>query len=472
MNCRPFHNVSYAFRCPANCGSVQVLEPYTIGDQVIDYQSLVIGGHVDNRTAFKYLYRGDSFICGAAIHAGLIRDAEGGAAVVKLIGEQSNFPTSSENGIQSLDFIPRFPLSFTFEDAGSSGGSLRSCKDPRWIVLLLTIWCQAFISMFSRSASTFFATILISAYFCVSLAADAPEPSSYYKVISLALRGFLPAAFVGYFIYRFCVKRTLDNFNAPMERTLLWLGPFWLGALNNLTFDKLPIQRLTPHDLSAQPGAILVFIIILLIIFLIAIGQIYALRLEGRLPRYLLLYLAIGLLILLLAAAPNMHLRLHHYIIALIFLPGTALQTRPSMIYQGLLVGLFVNGIARWGFDSVLQVPADLFATDPSGLVPHVRSPEVVGRNISFAWDALGASTGYDSVSVLVNDVERYRGYEDHDEATGFAWTRDEGVDEPTFFRFGFVKYGRVGAESVVGRYSNPGTWLSNGTWIPPKEDG
>ena len=434
---------------------MQVLEPYTIGDQIIQYQSLIVGGHPANAAPNVHFYRGDSFICGAAIHAGLIKDHFGGAGIVRLIGERSDFPSTVSNGIESIAFAPQFPLSFTFEESARG-----MCSDPRWIILGLTIAYTLVLVLCTPSPSSFFGATFVAAYFCIALAADAPEPSSYYQVVSLAFRGFLPAAFTGYVVYKYCVKRTLQNLKAPFDMIIFWVTPFWVGALDNLTFDKLPLQRLTPHDLR-QPGAIVVLIVILSFILAAAIGQILGFRREGRLRRYLLLYACIGGLLLFLLLIPNMNLRLHHYIIALILLPGTAIQTRPSLIYQGLLVGLFINGIARWGFDSILQTPGELFAIDPNDLVPHINTPQITGNQMTFSWDKL--SSGYDSVSVLVNDVERYRGYEDH-EADSFSWTKD-GVDEPTYLRFGYVKYGKVGKGSV-GRYSRTGTWLANGTWL------
>lgn len=47
-----------------------------MGDQEVNYKSLVIGGALE--TDPESSYRGDSFICGAALHAGVISNAAGG----------------------------------------------------------------------------------------------------------------------------------------------------------------------------------------------------------------------------------------------------------------------------------------------------------------------------------------------------------------------------------------------------------
>ena len=65
-------------------------------------------------------------------------------------------------------------------------------------------------------------------------------------------------------------------------------------------------------------------------------------------------------------------------------------------------------------------------------------------------------------MSVLVNDVERFRSSEDHNEES-FIWTRNK--KEPQYFRFAFVKYGLLD-KSSTGKFTHPGTWKSDGTWI------
>lgn len=62
--CSPFTNSSFDFRCPAQCDSVILQNPRTIGNERVAYQPLIVGGGDELQT-----YRGDSFICAAAIQA-------------------------------------------------------------------------------------------------------------------------------------------------------------------------------------------------------------------------------------------------------------------------------------------------------------------------------------------------------------------------------------------------------------------
>jgi hypothetical protein len=269
-------------------------------------------------------------------------------------------------------------------------------------------------------------------------------------------------------MYWVAIRRTLGGLTAQYEKTILWLGGCWVGALNNYTFDKIPIERLTPHDLK-QPGAIPALIIIILTLLCIALGQAWGLRVEGRFLRYLAIYATMIAGLLLLVALPGLNVRLHHYILALLLLPGTCMQNRPSLIYQGLLVGLFINGIGRWGFDSIVQTWFELRGDAPlNSLLPQVLPPIIhnnwnipgLAPNITFEWEQPTPELGYDGISVLVNDVERYKAYQDVDNSAmkRFTWVRQR-EDVPEYFRFAFMK----GSQSAD--YTKGGTWRVDGGW-------
>ena len=459
--CMPFEEASFPFSCPSNCASVQVLEPHTVGNQEIIYRSMVIGGPstADENNA---TYRGDSFICASAIHAGIVSNRKGGCGILARKGEHRHFTASYRNGISSIASPTSFPLSFSLAPADDS------CIDPQWRLFTVSVLSSILISLLTSSSSFFFAAIFVIVFFQVALASDPPFFPDFPSVLSMAFERFLPTAFVGWLVYRYCVRHTLHGLQANGEKTILWLGGCWVGALNNYTFDKIPISRLTPHDLHQQPGAIVALIIIVLIITAIAIGQAWAFRIEGRLLHYLFIYLVLAVTLAGLAAIPNLQLRLHHYILALLLLPGTSLQTRPSLLYQGILVGLLLNGTARWGYASILQTPAALLGDGQLGsALPAIAAPTITLQNISFAMPTLAA--GFDGISILVNDVERFR-----ESASGaplqpsFTWTRPQRDDpdpDPAFFRFAFTGTRPLGG-IWFGDYTEPATWFANGTWV------
>ncbi|KAL1619622.1 hypothetical protein SLS54_006559 [Diplodia seriata] len=464
-DCRPFGNDTFAFRCPANCKRVEVVNPHAVGDEEVNYRPLVIGGPTEGGSGEdkigSTIYRGDSFVCGSAIHAGLVSDKDGGCGVISRIGTQSKFPGRWAHHIASISFDSYFPLSFTFVE-----GSASQCKDLRWSLFAVSLTFTVLLSLFTTSPAVFFPSVFFGIFFHVALASDPPMHGDYHALVSMALGRFLPAAFCAFVMYKFSVRPTLAGLTAQFEKTILWLGGCWVGALNNYTFDKIPIQRLTPHDIQQQPGAIPALIIIVLSLFFIALGQAYALRVEGRLPRYLVIYGIMSSCILAMVAVPQMNVRIHHYILALLLIPGTSMQNRPSLLFQGILVGLFINGIARWGFDSILQTPQELRQDAHIGtLLPEILPPIIhnvmdssfsLMPNITFEWK-LPLPQKYDAVSVLVNDVERFRAYSDEGK-TSFTWVRQD-IKLPEYFRFAYMN------GHFTGDYTKAGKWTAEGAW-------
>nr|KMM71354.1 LCCL domain-containing protein [Coccidioides posadasii RMSCC 3488] len=454
--CRPFNASSFAFRCPAYCSRVKAFEPYAVGADEILYKTIVIGGHSDKEYP---IYRGDSFICPAALHAGIISDKTGGCGLLSRLGEQSNYPGTKANGVSSTAFPSYFPLSFTFEKL--SDGADSQCQDLRWHLLALSVAFTSLLSLFTASGAVFFTCSFAGIFFHVALVSDTPESYSFSSVVSIALARFLPAGFVAFAIYYFWARITLRNLDAQVEKTILWLGGCWVGALHNYTLDRIPLSRLTPHDLKQQPGAIFGLLILVLVIAAIALVQAWVLRTEGRLLNFLKLYALIGSVLLILLAIPHMHLRLHHYIIALLLLPGTATQTRPTLLYQGFLVGLFINGVARWGFASILETSIELLSNaQMNSPLPYIPEPTITNNSITFSFSNLTA--GFGGISVLVNDVERYRSYESYNKKS-FTWRRHPEVTLE-FFRFGYIFRDAFG-NSWFGDFTKAGTWKEDGSW-------
>ncbi|OCK80217.1 hypothetical protein K432DRAFT_298168, partial [Lepidopterella palustris CBS 459.81] len=120
------------------------------------------------------------------------------------------------------------------------------------------------------------------------------------------------------------------------------------------------------------------------------------------------------------------------------FCRGTALQTRPSLVYQGLLIGLFIDGIAHWGFDPIIQTSSALPEhAQLGGLLPKITSPII--QDASIAFPLANLPDDVDGISIFVNDVERSGGFKDDSELV-FTW--DTLRDLPQYFRFGQLKYG------------------------------
>lgn len=492
---------------------MKLLEPHTVGNQTYNYQPLVVGGP-EPESSESGIYRADSFICQAAIHAGVITSSAGGCGVMKLEGAAHSFPSVARNGLQSVGFPSTFPKSFSFLEMP---GSQSKCpKDPRWPLLAITVTTLVLLSLFTTSPPVFFFSTFFILFFHVGLVSDPPNLPTLTDLFSVLMSRLLPASFVIFVLYLYCARPLLSALSSPsyqLSKTLLYLPPALIGALNNYTFAIwIPLQRLTPHDIREQPGAKAALGIVITIVLSIILSQAWHIRQGGLMPRYLGIYCSMGTIILILLALPGLRLRIHHYILAILLMPGTAFPIRPSVIYQGLLLGLFINGVGRWGFASIIQTPAALGeipsstggangwwgATSPNITnssvhisLSHTIDPAYRGNgNITFAlWERERmAELEVDGISVLINDVERWRGFLDEDKRGEFTWHRygHDGLELPStlmpendkdassaswrkddepedlFFRFAFLQ------GSEAGLYGGAGVWLKDGRWIPP----
>lgn len=285
----------------------------------------------------------------------MFSDTKGGCAALKLIGNFTDFLPFSAHGLASIGFPSTFPLSFRFLPSTS----LRSCSDLRDPALAFNILVTALIFLVLRPKPiiTFWCLVCVG-FWHITLFS---QPRASPPPIDDAFASFLPALFVAYAFWRIAWRFTLPAFRkAPIEASVWYLASFWPGVLTNITADKIPIDRLVASDIAARPGALTALIIIVVIVLVIVVNQVRVIRKTGWLPHYLGWYITGGLVIVVLSQLPGLQFRLHHYVMAIALMPGTAFPTRLSAIYQGFLLGLFLNGVAAFGFDSILQTAADV----------------------------------------------------------------------------------------------------------------
>ncbi|KAI0756597.1 hypothetical protein C8Q80DRAFT_44440 [Daedaleopsis nitida] len=452
-NCMPFDNSTFDFRCPAQCSKVVLQNPRTVGDEQVDFVPLIVGGGDPDGT-----YRGDTFICAAAVQAGLVSDTRGGCATLQLVGNFTDYLPFSANGLTSLGFPSVFPLSFQFLPTTT----LTSCSDLRNEALAFNIIITALLFLVLRPKPIVLYWCLVCiGFWHISIFS---QPMASPPPLDEAFKQFLPTLFVAYAFWRLAFRFTIPAFRkAPIEASVWYLAPYWTGVLTNLTLDKIPIDRLVGSDITARPGGLAALIIIILILLVIVINQIRVIRKTGWLPWYLGWYIAGGLVVLVLSQLPGLELRLHHYILALVLIPGTGFPTRLSAIYQGFLLGMFLNGVAAFGYDSILQTAADLRRDAPLGsdLPTFATNSSNYNSSLPFLdqtifWDALPDGDGWDGFALLVDDVERY---------VGTALNYSLAALQPGivhFFRLAFTSSG------VSGDFTMAATLYPNGTWVDP----
>ncbi|TFK56958.1 LCCL domain-containing protein [Heliocybe sulcata] len=451
--CGPFDNSTFDFRCPSQCDSVILQNPRTVGDEQVVYEPLIVGGGDSNGT-----YRGDSFICAAAVQAGMFRDSAGGCATLELIGNFTDFLPTTAHGLSSIGFPSVFPLSFRF----TPSNTLSHCADLRNPALafnILVTWLLFWV-LRPKPIVLYWCLVCIG-YWHVALFS---QPQGTPPPLDTAFGTFLPALFIAYAFWRLAFRFVLPAFSkAPIEASVWYLATFWAGVLTNITTDKIPIDRLVGSDIAQRPGAVTALVIIVIILVVIVINQIRVIRKTGWLPHYARWYIIGGLVTLVLALLPGLEFRIHHYVLAMVLIPGTAFPTRLSAIYQGFLLGMFLNGAAAFGFDSILQTAADLRRDAPIGsdLPTFLTNSSTLNTSIpilnqTLSWAPIPDGESWDGFALLVDDVERYVGTALNYSLAGLQ------AGLPHFFRVAFTSNGQAGD------FTMPATLWPNGTWVDP----
>ncbi|KIJ23588.1 hypothetical protein M422DRAFT_39544, partial [Sphaerobolus stellatus SS14] len=291
--CAPFDNSTFDFRCPAQCSSVILLNPRTVGAEQVDFIPLVVGGGNSGNASFPGSYRGDSFLCAAAVHAGIIDDSRGGCGRVTLVGTQGPFQSVTANGITSVGFPSFFPLSLRL----SHTNALHSCTDLRNDALAFNILCCCLIFFLFRPKPLvlYWCLVCIGYWHVIFFSQPAGAPPA----ISDAFGTFLPTLFICHAFWEVAFRHVLPHFSKmPLERAVWYIGGFWPGVLLNIITDKIPIDRLVASDISQRPGAVVSLIIIVVVLVGIIINQLRVIRKTGWLSYYVKAYIITGLIIL------------------------------------------------------------------------------------------------------------------------------------------------------------------------------
>ncbi|CEH15644.1 hypothetical protein CBOM_04391 [Ceraceosorus bombacis] len=492
-SCAPFaSNSSVPFRCPAGCAGTTLGSARAVGSELPNFVPLIVGGG-DNLVDGRRVYRADSFVCAAAQHAGVIDGRTGGCGTLWLGGASTSYESAARNGLTSIGFNSTFPVSFFFDESAQQSG----CHDTRERGYALNVALLAFVAFVLRPKRIVYFWILVcTGFWHINMLS---EPRAYPPKVGGPVGDFLPTLFGAYVIWRVAVRYVWPAFERlPIEREIWTLGFFWIGTMLNVVFANVPLQRLVASDIASQPGALTALIVIIVVVIIIVVNQIRVIRKVGALPKYLALAVVGGIIVGLCAAVPTTGLRLHHYIIALVLVCFCAFPTRLSLIYVAFCLGMYLNGVGRWGFDPIATDIADIVgdgtfgtglpsfasAQNWTGLPGFGPSANATGM---VQWDAIpgNQTDSWDGFHLLVDDVLRYAG-----EGTSFNMTSliddyapmgNSGMNttlypggsaalnatlasQPHYLRLAFTSQGSPGD------YTRAAIAYFNGSWTPAPE--
>lgn len=130
----------------------------------------------------------------------------------------------------------------------------------------------------------------------------------------------------------------------------------------------------------------------------------------------------VPILIVLANLGNNYYLRLHHYIYSLVAIPVLSLPNRVSLFLQAMLFGLFLDGVGRWGWasivesgDSVRPFPGVLSVADGQLLGDSnagTYTPSFLNTSTAtqVSWTGLNETyteVGITGFSLIIDDVQR-----------------------------------------------------------------
>ena len=173
----------------------------------------------------------------------------------------------------------------------------------------------------------------------------------------------------------------------------------------------------TPSSIASRPGALVAVIIIAIILLVTILFQLWFFWRIGRLVLYLKIYGIILVAIIVLTLASGLTFRLHHYFLGMLLLPFCSIPTRISTIYAFIVLGMMLDGISRWGFDSILQTSRELVGDGAIGSsiptfnmsyfnssLANMTANEI--RNVTIKWNPIPSniSSSWDGFSLMIDD--------------------------------------------------------------------
>jgi len=307
---------------------------------------IVVRGGGENMT-----YTADSYMCYAAVHAGIVDAVEGGCFEARYSGQGGFFSGGiSSNGVTSSGF-GWFPRGVQLRAPQSE----KFCFETRWATELAICFGFIFLLVVWRIDATWFNYLSSQWGFYYAAMITFRQSGDFWGLInqlSDAEFTMVPMSIVLFYFFSrpgFCP----DPKRFPLEALLFYCVPFWafihiddyqysFGA--NFSFDSSSFSKLSSGSLAC----LIAIAIVAPVLFILQVRDLYK---AGLLPIYLFagIILASYLLIVGNAADGLLSYHLHHYFIGLFFCLVGRGQHKHSIIIQGIGVGLFIQGLSVYG---------------------------------------------------------------------------------------------------------------------------
>ncbi|KAI9349534.1 hypothetical protein BDR26DRAFT_852314, partial [Obelidium mucronatum] len=434
VNCEPFTQ-SLAVRCPANCLNQLAWTPIYFAGSAVQYKPYVVGGAGN-------LYRGDSWICGAAIHSGVLSNSEGGCVVANLVPSAGDtYSGSKQNGITTYSFNSTYPASLTFQNIPPGGSGY--CTDLGFYAEGLFFPLLLLLPFLNVTRRHFYWCTLVWAYLFWTFVS--PDTGKSNRDIQYSLGSLLPALAVLYVVYSQVSKVTLPKPSQFPLESALWIGCLWIGFHIDLISTYIsPLSTLSfDSKMFANASSAALLITILVIVGVLILSFFYMHFKQDTLFPYIYGYLGFWGIYASLPKIVGLSIHMHHYLTGILLLPPTRIQSRLALTCQGLLLGMTVQGVLKFGFDSpfdtALEAKAiytkgtvqtlwnfttqDLLQGDLKWTYPYNNTLNLTDLSLPKVQQTLGGGLttaqvsdlmNVNEYSLVINDIRVYRGKKAH----------------------------------------------------------
>ncbi|KAJ3222027.1 hypothetical protein HDU81_010164 [Chytriomyces hyalinus] len=341
-DCEPFDQ-NIAIRCPAGCVTQLAWNFLYVGPSAVQYVPFVVGSGNS--------YRGDSWICSSAIHAGVLSNSNGGCVVAKLSPSRGEtYQASTGNGVASVAFNSSYPGTLSFESLNESDTAF--CADLGFVSEGFFVPFLMLFPLLNVSRKHLFWHTLIWIFLYWTFVS--PDTSRADDKVAKYLASLLPAIAVLYCLYVHIVRYTMPKPNKYPLESILWVGFIWLGfhldMLSNYG-SGLPTLSFSANNFknSAQLPAL---IVIICVVLLLGLNFTYWHWKQNTMFPLVVFYVAYFTVYFSLPKIVGLSIHVHHYIFSLILLPFTRLRLRLALFCQAILLGLMLQGVLKFGFAS------------------------------------------------------------------------------------------------------------------------
>eukprot|EP00122_Pirum_gemmata_P000088 Pgem_evm1s70 len=245
------------------------------------------------------------------------------------------------------------------------------------LTMIITSDNLAYYHRYNLGYFIFLTTYVVFAFFYVALCQNT---NGDWRYIEFRLQSLLPCVLISWALHNFSIHFTLPPMKmttetetereTERETELTWNSDLEKNVVLqtnqqdladhykyvNVTEISLSDSKKENNFTSPSDIAMLTCIIVFALVFLLF--SLYKIYCHGRVIVYLVFYTLfftfLGLLTLAFQQAPfELNLHIHHYFLGIALWPLTLFKNRFSMLCQGVLLGIYINGIVRWGHASM-----------------------------------------------------------------------------------------------------------------------